>query len=39
MLNVSKKYWYILMILTGIMLFYGNHNLLITDNSQVHISV
>ena len=34
MLNVSKKYWYILMILTGIMLFYGNHNLLITDNVE-----
>ena len=32
MLNVSKKYWY--MILTGIMLFYGNHNLLITDNVE-----
>ena len=29
-----KKYWYILMILTGIMLFYGNHNLLITDNVE-----
>ena len=34
MLDVSKKYWYILMILTGIMLFYGNHNLLITDNVE-----
>ena len=34
MLNVSKKYWYILMILTGIMIFYGNHNLLITDNVE-----
>ena len=34
MLNVSKKYWYILMILTGIMLFYVNHNLLITDNVE-----
>ena len=34
MLNVSKKYWYILMLLTGIMLFYGNHNLLITDNVE-----
>ncbi len=39
MLNVSKKYWYILMILTGIMLFYGNHNLLITDNVETNYAL
>ena len=33
-LNISRNHWYILFLLTGFMLFFGNHNIFITDNVE-----